>query len=197
MAPTEKWANTELAGYPYDPEKAKALLAEAGYEPGQLTVRLWTYPARANLPLSAVAIQDMLSQVGINVEIKIAQYDPMVPDVLAGKFDMFIVSRNHANETYDPAGYFASDYSCNGSYNLNLWCDKSFDELLDKATAMTDLDARYDIYKQLQKILVDDQCVGVWLNYTEIVDGVRANVLNFQLHPQERFVLTAELDIAQ
>jgi hypothetical protein len=35
------------------------------------------------------------------------------------------------------------------------------------------------------------------LNYTEIVDGIRNNVLNFQLHPQERFVLTAELDIAQ
>lgn len=197
ISPIEKWVNSDLAGYPYDPEKAKALLAEAGYEPGKLTVRLWTYPARANLPLSAVAIQDMLSKVGINAEIKIAQYDPMLPDVTAGKYDMFIVSRNHALDTYDPQGFFSSDYSCKGSYNLSLFCDKNFDELLAKASTMTDLTARYDIYKQLQKILVDDQCVDVWLNYTEIVDGIRNNVLNFQLHPQERFVLTPELDIAQ
>ncbi len=197
ISPLEKWVNSDLAGYPYDPEKAKALLAEAGYEPGKLTVRLWTYPARANLPLSAVAIQDMLSKVGINAEIKIAQYDPMLPDVTAGKYDMFIVSRNHALDTYDPQGFFSSDYTCKGSYNLNLFCDKNFDELLDKASTMTDLTARYDIYKQLQKIIVDEQCVDVWLNYTEIVDGIRSNVLNFQLHPQERFVLTAELDVAQ
>ena len=116
-------------------------------KPGELTVRLWTYPARANLPLTAVAIQDMLGKVGINAEIKIAQYDPMVPDVLAGNYDMFIISRNHALDTYDPQGFFASDYSCKGSFNLDLFCDKNFDDLLAQATTMTDLDARYDIYK--------------------------------------------------
>jgi peptide/nickel transport system substrate-binding protein len=197
ISPAEKWVNSELVGYPYDPEKAKALLAEAGYKPGELTVGLWTYPARANLPLSAVAIQDMLGKVGINAEIKIAQYDPMAPDVLAGKFDMFIISRNHSLDTYDPQGFFASDYTCKGSFNMDLFCDKNFDDLLAQATTMTDLDARYNIYRQLQKILVDDQCVGVFLNYTEIVDGIRSNVLNFQVHPAERYVLTAELDIAQ
>lgn len=197
ISPAEKWVNSDLAGYPYDPEKAKALLAEAGYKKGELTVGLWTYPARANLPLSAVAIQDMLGKVGINVEIRIAQYDPMVPDVMAGKYDMFIISRNHVLDTYDPQGFFSSDYSCKGSFNMDLFCDKQFDTLLAQASTLTDLTARYDIYRQLQKILVDDQCVGVFLNYTELVDGVRSNVLNFKLHPTERYVLTADLDIAQ
>jgi peptide/nickel transport system substrate-binding protein len=100
-------------------------------------------------------------------------------------------------DTYDPQGFFASDYSCKGSFNMDQFCDANFDDLLAKATTMTDLDARYDIYRQLQTILVDDQCVGVFLNYTEIVDGIRSNVLNFQVHPAERYVMTAELDIAQ
>jgi peptide/nickel transport system substrate-binding protein len=197
ISPSEPWVNPDLAGYPYDPEKAKALLAEAGYKEGELTVGLWTYPARANLPLTAVAIQDMLAKVGINAEIKIAQYDPMAPDVLAGNYDMFIISRNHSLDTYDPQGFFSSDYTCKGSFNMDQFCDPNFDSLLAQATGMTDLNARYDIYRQLQKILVDDQCVGVFLNYTEIVDGIRSNVLNFQVHPAERYVLTAELDIAQ
>jgi peptide/nickel transport system substrate-binding protein len=197
ISPAEKWVNKDLVGYPYDPEKAKALLAEAGIKEGELTVGLWTYPARANLPLSAVAIQEMLSKVGINTEIRIAQYDPMAPDVLAGKYDMFIISRNHSLDTYDPQGFFSSDYTCKGSFNMDQFCDKTFDDLLAQASTMTDLEARYEIYRQLQKILVDDQAVGVFLNYTEIVDGVRSNVLNFVVHPTERFVLTPELDIAQ
>ncbi len=193
---SEVWVNNDLQGYPYNLDMARQLLAEAGYAEGQLTVGLWTYPARANLPLTALAIQDMLSKVGINVEIRIGQYDAMAPDVLAGNYDMFIISRNHVLDNYDPEGFFSSDYSCTGSFNMSHFCDEEFDTLLAQARKTADVEARYDIYRQLQSILVDKQCVGVFLNYTQIIDGVRSNVLNFQLHPLERYVLTAELDIA-
>lgn len=196
MAPSEVWANSELAGYPYDPDKARQLLGEAGYAEGQLTVGLWTYPTRANLPPTAVAIQDMLGKIGINVEIRIAQYDPMEPDVLSGNYDMFIISRSHVTDNYDPEGFFSSDYSCDGSYNMDQFCDQNFDSLLAQARTMIDANARYDIYKELQSILVDEQCVGVFLNYTAFVDGIRNNVLNFRTHPLERIMVTAELDIA-
>jgi peptide/nickel transport system substrate-binding protein len=197
ISPSEVWVNSDLKGYPYDPDMARQLLTEAGYEEGELTVGLWTYPTRANLPLTAIAIQDMLADIGVNVEIRIAQYDPMAPDVLAGNYDMFIISRNHVLDNYDPEGFLSSDYSCTGSFNMDLFCDETFDSLLAEARGLTDTEARYDIYRQLQTILVDEQCVGVFLNYTEIVDGVRSNVLNFQVHPLERFVLTADLDVAQ
>jgi peptide/nickel transport system substrate-binding protein len=160
-------------------------------------VGLWSYPARANLPLSAIAIQDMLADVGVNAEVRIAQYDPMAPDVLAGNYDMFIISRNHVLDSFDPEGFFSSDYTCDGSFNMDLFCDENFDSLLAEARAMTDTEARYEIYRQLQSILVDEQTVGVFLNYTEILDGVRNNVLNFKVHPLERFVLTADLDVTE
>jgi peptide/nickel transport system substrate-binding protein len=197
MSPSEVWVNADLEGYPYNPDKARELLAEAGYEEGELTVGLWTYPARANLPLTAVAMQDMLADVGVNAEVRLAQYDPLEPDVLSGNYDMFIISRNHAVDNYDPEGFFSSDYSCEGSFNMDLFCDETFDTLLAEARGITDLEARYEIYRQLQTILVDEQAVGVFLNYTEIVDGIRNNVLNFKLHPLERYILTADLDVAQ
>lgn len=196
ISPSEVWVNSDLVGYPYYPEKAKTFLADAGYAEGELTVALWTYPTRSNLPLSALAIQNMLGKIGINVEIRLAQYDPMEPDVLSGNYDMFIISRNHVLDSYDPEGFFSSDYTCAGSFNMDRFCDPVLDSLLVEARGLTDLDARYAIYRQIQTILVDDQCVGVFLNYTEIVDGVRNNVINFKLHPLERFVLTADLDIA-
>lgn len=196
MAPSEVWTNSDLSGYPYDPDKARQLLAEAGIAEGQLTVGLWTYPTRANLAPTAVAIQNMLGKVGINAEIRIAQYDPMEPDVLSGNYDMFIISRSHVTDNYDPEGFFTSDYSCSGSYNMDHFCDQNFDSLLAKARTLTDANARYDIYRQLQSILVDEQCVGVFLNYTSFVDGIRNNVVNFRTHPLERILVTADLDIA-
>jgi len=197
IAPSEPWVNPDLVGQPFDPEKAKALLAEAGYEEGELTVGLWTYPTRANLPLTAIAIQDMLADVGVTVEVRLAPYDPMEPDVLAGNYDMFIVSRNHVLDSFDPEGFFTSDYSCEGTYNMDLFCDENFDKLLVESRGLTDMEARYEIYRQLQSILVDEQAVGNFLNYTEILDGYRNNVLNFKVHPLERFVLTADLDVTE
>jgi peptide/nickel transport system substrate-binding protein len=197
IAPSEPWVNPDLVGQPFDPEKAKALLAEAGYEEGELSVALWTYPTRANLPLTAIAIQDMLADIGVNAEVRLAQYDPMAPDVLAGNYDMFIISRNHVLDSFDPEGFFSSDYSCEGSFNMDQFCDQNFDTLLAEARGLTDTEARYDIYRQLQSILVDEQVVGVFLNYTEILDGYRNNVLNFKIHPLERFVLTADLDVTE
>jgi peptide/nickel transport system substrate-binding protein len=195
ISPPEAWVNPDLAGYPYNPDMARQLLAEAGYAEGELTVGLWTYPDRPYLPTSAVAIQGMLADVGINVEVRVAQYDPMIPDVTAGNFDMFLASRNHVLDNFDPEGFFSSDYTCTGSYNLNLFCDPQYDTLLAEARTLTDVEARYAIYRQLQSILVDEQCVGIYLNYTEIVDGVRSNVVNFRIHPLERYVLTADLDV--
>ena len=197
ISPSEVWVNKDLKGYPYDPEKAIALLTEAGYEKGALTVSLWTYSTRANLPLTAIAIQDMLGKVGINVEVRVAQYDAMEPEVLAGNYDMFIISRNHVLDSYDPEGFLTSDYSCEGSFNMDHFCDATFDAKLAEARALTDLDARYAIYRELQQTLVDDQSVGAFLNYTEIVNGISTKVLNYQIHPLERFIMTPELDIAQ
>lgn len=194
FGPNEAWTNQDLKGYPYDPEKAKALLAEAGYEAGELTLRIFAYPSRANLPPTAVAIQDMLADVGINVEVRIAQYEPLEADVLAGNFDMMLVSRSHLFDSYDPEAWFASDYSCSGSYNMDFYCNEEFDALLAQARATSDINARFAIYEQLQQIL-DENAVGVFLNHTDATFGTTSRVLNWQPHPAERFVLTAELDV--
>lgn len=194
ISPAEAYINSDLAGYPFNVDKAKELLAQAGITAGQLNISIWTYPDRANLPLTAIAIQGMLAKIGINAEIRIGPYDPLLKDVLAGNYDMFIMSRNHVLDNYDPSGFFTSDYSCTGSMNREHFCDPAFDAALAQASTLTDVNARYTIYKQLQKTLVDDQAVGVFLNYTEIVDGVSSKVLNFKVHPLERYILTADLD---
>lgn len=197
MAMAEVWNNPDLVGFPYDPDKAKELLAEAGYAEGELTIGLWTYPSRSELPVAAMAIQNMLGKVGINVEIRLAAYGALEPDVLGGNYDMFIVSRNHVLDNYDVEGFLSADYGCEGGYNRSQFCDPAMDAKLVEARTLVDPEARYTIYRDIQTLLVDEQCVSVFLYHPDIVDGMSAKVLNFQIHPLERYIMTADMDLAQ
>lgn len=197
FAPNEAWVNTDLTPDTFDPELSKALLAEAGYAEGQLQLNLWTYPTRANLPPTAVAVQQMLTNVGIVAEVRIAPYNVLEPSVLAGDFDIFIVSRNHLLDNYDPEGFLQADYGCDGSYNLNAYCNPELDALLVEARGLADPAARYEIYRQIQQIIVADDVVSIWTDYTVQIHGHRTDVVNYQPHPLGHYLLTPELDLTR
>ncbi|MEM7534285.1 MAG: ABC transporter substrate-binding protein [Chloroflexota bacterium] len=195
FAPTEAWVNSDLASDTYDPELARQILAGAGYAEGELSIQLATYPSRSSLPPSAIAIQQMLGEVGINAEVRVAPYSAVEADVLAQDFDIFIGSRGHLLDNYDPEGFLTADFSCGGGYNLNHYCNETVDNLLAEARTLSDSEARFDIYRQIQTIVVEEEVVSIFLNYTEDTDGYRAGVLNYRVHPQGYYTLTPELDV--
>lgn len=195
FAPYEAWKNPDVKGLEFSADKAKAILEPLGYTAKTpLKVRLLTYGDRAELPGLAVAIQGMLANVGIAAEIRIAPYASIIGDVMSGNYDMFILSRSHVVETYDPSGFFTADYTCKGTNNYNHFCDPAFDTLLATAPQSDDSAARAEIYKQLEGML-DAQSVDVWLNYTSLVNGATPRLLNYTPYPLERFVILPDLDI--
>ena len=195
FAPNKAWTNLELKSS-YDPEQAKTLLADAGYEADELVLRLWVYPTRAELPPSAVVLQDMLAKVGIVADIRIAQYAALEPSVREGDFDIFIVSRGHLIDNYDPEGYLSADFACEGSFNLSQYCNIEVDNLLQEAKATADSSSRYKLYQQIQEIVVQD-VAAIFLNHTVQTYGFRNGVLGFRSHPLEYYLLTADLDIEE
>ena len=195
FAPSEAWVNSDLSADTFDPDLARQLLTEAGYEEGELEIQIATYPSRAALPPSAVAIQQMLSDVGIAADVRIAPYNALEPEVLAANFDIFIASRSHLLDNYDPEGFLHADFSCEGSYNLSHYCNEEVDQLLAEARSTADSDARFELYRQIQTIIVEQDVANVFLNYTEQIYGYREGVLNYQPHPLEYYGLTPELDI--
>lgn len=75
--------------YTYDPAKAKALLAAAGYKPGQLTVTLTTQNS-GNAPKWDQSIQYDLQQVGINCKINMLNNNTFYTEAMAGTVPFFI-----------------------------------------------------------------------------------------------------------
>ena len=72
MHPEGEWAyDPDWPGRPYNPEKAKKLLAEAGYSKG-LKIKLLAFPAYGGGAIAAEAIQAYLGDVGVQVDVDIA-----------------------------------------------------------------------------------------------------------------------------
>ena len=197
FAPSEAWVNSNLQAYEFNPETAKEFLAKAGYEEGELNVSLWTYPSRAEFPAMSVAIHEMLNDAGFSAEIRLAPWGALVDDVFAGDFDMFLVSRGHLIDAYDPEGFFTADYSCSSMdvSNYANYCNPMVDELLEQARPLSDTEARYDIFRRIQQILHED-AAHPFINYTEQIYAYANHVKNWQSHMLEYYMLTTELDVS-
>ena len=92
VLPPVDWAyNPDLKSYPYDPEKAKELLAEAGYDesnPLTFTLMAYTIPRGYN-PVGdrlATAIQEYWSEVGVKADIQTEEWTQYRLDAREGKF---------------------------------------------------------------------------------------------------------------
>lgn len=131
---------------PYDPKKAKALLAEAGFA-GGLTFTLKT-PQMAYAVRSAEVLQAMFAEVGVTMKIVPTEFPAKwVSEVFTGgDFDMTIIAHS---EPMDIDIYARERYYFN-------YKNPAFTKINTEAELATDDDARYAFYGEAQRILADD-----------------------------------------
>jgi peptide/nickel transport system substrate-binding protein len=143
----------DLAGaMPYDPGKAKKLLAEAGYPNGFETV-LKVSPQYYYTVRTGEILTDQLKKVGVNVKIEQIEWSNWISRVWKeAEYDLTIIG--HA-ESWDIANYANPKY-------YYRYDSKKFQDLFQKSEVTLDDKARRDLYVQLQKMLVEDAPV-VWL----------------------------------
>lgn len=140
-------AFVDLTGViPYDPAKAKALLAEAGYGNGlSITIKA---PQMAYASRSAELISAMLSEVGVELKIAPTEFPAKwIEEVFKNKdYDVTIVA--HA-EPLD-IDIFARD-----NYYFN-YKNETFKALIAEAAKTTDEKERFAKYAEAQKVLAED-----------------------------------------
>ena len=140
---------------PYNPEKAKELLKEAGYPDG-FNIKLWVNDESTRVDM-CVIIQDQLKAVGINVEIEVFEWGTYLSKTLEHNKQLYLFSWNVSSGDADAALYpmFHSSQR-NGSANRSNYVSKEADELLDRARNSVNEDERNLLYKQVQDILQRD-----------------------------------------
>jgi peptide/nickel transport system substrate-binding protein len=92
----------------------------------------------------------------------------------------------------DPGGYLVSDWTCEGGYNLAQYCDPDTDQQIQDAVAIEDTDQRNAAYQELATRL-QEEAASVFLVHENAIWGIQKSVENFQPHPLDMYVLTADL----
>ena len=192
FGPSTNWAPEDAAPAPVDLDEARALLDQAGVDPESLSIELMAYNDRPEFPDVAAVIQDQLSELGIDVKIRAGEYPALEPDMLSGDYDASLLSRGYLVDVADPGGYLLSDWVCDGGYNLAHYCDPETDKMIQDATSIEDTDARNDAYAEIAAKL-QSEAASAFLLHENAVYGTQADVANFEPHPQEYYVLTADL----
>ncbi|HYS55578.1 MAG TPA: ABC transporter substrate-binding protein [Thermoanaerobaculia bacterium] len=149
------WVRVEnLPSYPYDPNKAKQLLAQAGYPNGFTFTFKTSQDAEANS--RAQVIQQMLKQVGITMQIQSNEMSTFFADIGKGNFQMYSLSRNGIA---DPDFYYVIFYSKNtppDGQNRGYYNNPKVDQLILQGRSTFDRAKRKPVYGEIQKSVQDD-----------------------------------------
>ncbi len=192
FGPSTDWAPEGAAPTSVDLDEASALLDQAGVDPDSLSIELMAYNDRPEFADVAAVIQDQLSQLGIEVKIKPGDYPALEPLALAGDFDAYLLSRGYLVDVAEPGGYLISDWTCDGGYNIAHYCDSETDQMIADAVSIEDEAARSDAYAEIAEKL-QSEAASVFLLHEHGVYGAQDDVANFEPHPLEYYVLTADL----
>lgn len=160
--PAFAWAyNEDLEPYPYDPDKARALLAEAGAEGAELTFFVTEGGSGMLDPIAmGTAIQADLEAVGFDVTIETYEWNTFLGEVnpgLAGKADMAEMAwMTNDPDTLPFLALRTDAWPEAGGFNSGYYSNPKVDELLEAARVATDQDERARLYKEMQTIVQED-----------------------------------------
>ncbi len=183
--PPSTWSyDKAIAAYPYDPAKAKALLAQAGY-PNGFSTTIWLRPQGSVLnpkpKAGAELLQADLAKIGVKAEVKVIEWGELIKQAKQGQHDLLFMG--WAGDNGDPDNYFAPLFSCNGvksGINFARFCDPKLDKLITEARSTPDQAARAKDYEAAQKI-VHDEALWIPLGYPTASAVTRRTVEGYKV----------------
>ncbi len=181
LFPPEHWVSApDLPPYPHDLQRARALLAEAGYGPDhplRLVYKTSSDPFRVRL---ASVIQQQLAQAGIEVELRSFDWGTFYRDIREGRFQMYSLAWVGL-ETPDIFRYvFHSNSLPPAGANRGRYADAEVDRLIERAEAIPELNDRIPVYRALQRRLLE-QLPYVPLWYEEHLFASRGDIRGYRV----------------
>lgn len=167
--------------YEYDPEKAKELLAEAGYPDG-LDIGSMKTMSGSYFEKVMQVVQSQLAEIGITSTIEGMDGNSLVEDCITGNFTLADMGQNLSLDYDFLKTYFNEEY-ING-LNMARVSDSQIQELFEQGASTTDKEERLAIYQEIEDLtqelcayvpLYNLQTTTAWnkdLNYTPSVTGV-------------------------
>ncbi len=159
-------AHADVNQYKQDIEKAKQLMDEAGYD--EINTKIYCVPGPR--VTAAQVIASHAEKIGINIDIVKEEWGMYIDDVRSGTADLWL--SGWISEGSDPGGlinYFTSDSQWN--WYCGQYHNESFDQTFKEAVKTPDAEKRTELYKEAQRILVNDMgMLNLWVSKAAVAN---------------------------
>lgn len=167
----------------YNPERARALLREAGYPDG-LSIDLWalpvTRPHNPNGQLMAQLIQQDWARIGVKASIRTFEWGEYLKRANAGEHQVYM--SGWAGDNGDADDFLTPNLSCAANKTGVKFCNAEFDRLIDAARASTDAAERIALYERAQVIFKRER-PWITMAHSTVYIPTRLDVRGFVMQP--------------
>ncbi|MGM8212909.1 ABC transporter substrate-binding protein [Virgibacillus sp. W0430] len=190
LAPAYNGHDPSIEGYPYNPEKAKQLLEEAGYSEGDISINFVIPESGSGMqqPVAmSTAIQSYLADVGIEVGIEKMEWGAFLDEVNQGGRDVNDMwALSWMAITGDDDNVMTNLYSSNNIplFNSGYYENEEVTTLLDEARVETDFEKRSALYQKASKIITEEAAM-LFVDYAKQTAAMTSELNGFQLHPSQ------------
>lgn len=164
LPPGTQGFNPKLTGYPYDPQKARELLSQAGYPEGRglSPLPIWSSVKHEEVIRELELIKKYLEVVGVEVQIHYhTDWPPFFQMVLDGKLPIFRLA--WYADVPDPDNFLFKLFYSRSPRNFFGYSNPVVDDSLVRARRERDLQRRVDLYRKAEEIIVSDApIIPVW-----------------------------------
>lgn len=169
--------------YAYDPEKARQLLAEAGYaDPADLGILTYTTSGYGDVGAFVTAVITLWQEtLGVTIEPVVLDPFTYYDELYAGNAGHFYATSWCADYP-DPQNFLDILYHSTSTQNLGGFSDPQIDGLLEAARVETDVTRRIGMYQEAEQEIVDAAPV-VWISHGETAVLVSPDLIDYVLTP--------------
>lgn len=184
--PPTIWSyNEATVDYDYNPEKAKELLAEAGFPDGFET-DIWAMPVQRpynpNARRMAEMMQADLANVGVKAEVTTFEWGEYLKRSKDGEHQTILLGWTGDNG--DPDNFLYVLLGCDAASGANRarWCHKPFDDLLRDAKQTSDIAERTRMYEEAQ-LIFKEEAPWATIAHSVVFQPVRKEVIDYRIDP--------------
>ncbi|MBK0326849.1 ABC transporter substrate-binding protein [Rhodobacteraceae bacterium F11138] len=184
--PPTMWSyNDAVEDDAFDPEAAKAMLAEEGVS--DLKMKIWAMPVQRpynpNARRMAELMQEDFGKIGVDVEIVSYEWGEYLERSKAEDRDGAVLL-GWTGDNGDPDNFLAVLLGCDavGGSNRAMWCHEPFDELLQKAKVLPTQEERAELYEQAQ-VIFKEQAPWATIAHSVVHMTMRPEVDGYVVHP--------------
>jgi peptide/nickel transport system substrate-binding protein/oligopeptide transport system substrate-binding protein len=167
----------------YDPDKARALLAEAGYEGGKgfpkLTLWLRNEPPVRQAVAQAIAAT-IKQELGIEVEVSNKEFDTFMAALNAKPTELQFGMVSYGIDYLDPSNMLGV-WLATGRHN---WWNQTYDEMVLKASELLDAEERLKLFQDAEKLMVEE-APAVWIYHRTFADVMKPYFKGEALEPNK------------